>query len=114
MVDSFPQGGGDYEMIVLNIIREQDLPLLHYKIERLERRLMLDFDGRVATWDDEAALMVEVYKLSIRHQVAPVVQLGFGRCTLALEFQAVMHAFWLFAPSLGVFADMARSVPSRF
>ena len=32
MVDSSSQGGRDYEMMVLNIVREQDLQLLHYKI----------------------------------------------------------------------------------
>ena len=87
-------------MMVLNIIREQDLPLLHYKTERLERMHMLDFESTVAPWEEEAPLMVEGRSFISRHHFAPVVQLGFGRCILALKFQAVMHAFWLFAPSL--------------
>ena len=80
------------EIMVFDIIREQDLPLLHYKIERLERRRMLDFDSSVASWEEEAALMVEVRSLNIRHHVAPVVQLGFGRCSLAMKSGSLRQA----------------------
>eukprot|EP00974_Lingulodinium_polyedra_P096880 9389441-Lingulodinium_polyedra.AAC.1 len=99
LVDSSPQRGRDYEMVVLNLVHG-DLAQLHADIVQLEARKDLDVETRLASWEVEENCMDRIRQCITQH-VAPPVQVGFGkgRSTLACKFQAVMHAVWLVAES---------------
>ena len=74
-------------------------------------RSRLDRAIRIATWEDERILTQRIRGKLIRH-VAPIVQIGSGRSSLAFKFQAVMHALFLLPTTHEIFADIIKSIPT--
>ena len=58
MVDSSPQGGRDYEMVLLHIVRKSDLASLHEDVTYLVRGMrVLSLEERAAELEPEQELM---------------------------------------------------------
>ncbi|CAK9065537.1 unnamed protein product [Durusdinium trenchii] len=98
MVDSSPQGGHDYELLQVSIVRKRDLAQLHVDILALERMSNLSLEERVQNLQEEKVIMNRI--CSCCHVFTPppvLLGLGKGRSTLALKFHAAMHALYLMA-----------------
>ena len=95
-VDSSPQGGRDYEIVVLNILRKATLPLLYQDVVALESRGVMTVGDRLATWQEDVALMARIRDRIIHHMVPPGF-LGTGRTSLAMKFKVTFHCLMLLA-----------------
>ena len=57
LIDGSPQGGRDYEVIVLLVVRKSCLAEMHALTEVLKRSLCLGLDERVDTAAEESELL---------------------------------------------------------
>ena len=106
--DSSPQGGRDYQIVVLDFMLRKSLPEIHTHLLRLEcHGLPADLGGDML----EAEATEGLRAMLIRH-VCPSVQIGSGRArsTASLKFHAVVHALRLVSGSLEDLAALFRSI----
>ena len=93
-IDSSPQAGRDYEMLVLHIVRKNALAESHADIMALEDRVSWTLEARCEQWEQEVALMGRIRDRILVH-VAPPVFLGAGRTALPMKLRVVVHAMML-------------------
>ena len=93
-IDSSPQAGRDYEMLVLHIIRKTALAEMHANIMALEARVSWELEARLEHWEQEVELMRRVRDRILVH-IAPPVFLGAGRSALPMKLRVVLHAMML-------------------
>ena len=95
MVDSSPQGGRDYELLVMSYASVSDLPIL-VSLADVMNNMCVD---RPSELDDEfissqEQLQRQIQELLVMERPPPVV-LGSGRTSLPDKFAATMHALFL-------------------
>lgn len=95
-IDSSPQAGRDYEVVVLNILRRSTVPELYQDVVALENRRLLPADERVQRWEEERKVMDRIRARVIYH-MAPPGFLGTGRTSLPMKFRVVFHCLRLLA-----------------
>ena len=96
MVDASPQGGSDYELMLLSMVRRKDLAQMQHDIATLEKMRFLSLEERIQSQSKERELMLNISK-GIMWHVAPLVLLGMGkgRSGLPSKFRAVVHTLML-------------------
>ena len=116
MVDASPQGGRDYEMLLVNVVRRADLRDLQSAISTLDAMAAMGVcDGRLDDnmIADEQEMMSIIKGMIHRHIFPPVVLgVGKGRSTLSLRFSKVLHALFLETGSLSLCSELYKSIPS--
>ena len=112
MVDSSPQGGRDYELIVMSRALVADLPHALSLLE-IMHNMCLD---RENCDPEEFQAEQERLQCEIRHMLAlerpPPVVLGSGRTSLPDKFAATAHALYLETGSITDLALLAEEVAS--
>ena len=96
MVDASPQGGHDFELMLMYMVRKVDLPGLQVDSMTLEDLRELTLEDRIDNMEKERELMGRISDRLMDH-VAPPVQIGLGkgRAPLPLKFRALLHAMML-------------------
>ena len=110
-VDASPQGGRDYEVIVLNIIKDCELLLLFEWIQELESFCHLSVEERIENFDREKE-SIDKHTRAILCCVPPLVSLGQGRGSLALKFRALLHALALLSKDRPMLARLLAGIVS--
>ena len=111
MVDSSPQGGRDYELMVLIVVDVESSPLVYLQSQ------CLILPG-IAGDDDPARELrehqehIKQFRVLIKTHAPPPVVLGRGRITLADKLHAVMHGLLLETGSLNSLSVIVRSISS--
>ena len=108
-IDASPQGGRDYEMILLRILEKEHMPQLFENVLILEQISMsMSIDELLADIDELKRLMKDIRERLIDHCLPPVV-LGAGSGSLARRCSKLVHAFML---ELGSFSLVSRVLAS--
>ena len=98
MIDASPQGGRDFELMLLNIIQTDNLAHLHHRIEQLQGFQSMPLQDRIDQESNERDAMDSIRNCVMWHTAPPVLLgTGHGRSTLALKFHAFLHAIMLIA-----------------
>ena len=111
MVDSSPQGGRDYSLMVMIVVGVESLPLVYLQSQCW---IILDIagdDGPVPELREHQEHIKQLRALIKTHAPRPVVR-GRAQTTLADKLHAVMHGLLLESGSLNDLSLMVRSVSS--
>ena len=111
-VDGSPMGGRDYEVVLLDLVKDEDLPGMLTKWGDIASVMqMADIDEQMQLIEEQYECM-DWLRQRIRTHTAPSVQLGMGknRASLALKFSAIVHSLFLLAPTLWDLEAITKSI----
>ncbi|MFM7982531.1 MAG: hypothetical protein ACKPKO_24735, partial [Candidatus Fonsibacter sp.] len=111
MVDSSPQGGRDYEMMVRDFMAARHLSEAFIYLQDLYKARLLVGRYRAAVLPDESSSLDALKRHFVRLTPPPVV-LGSGASYLGHKFEAHMHYFLLVSPDVACLHMLSQAVVS--
>ena len=94
MVDSSPQGGRDYELMVMTVVGVESLPLVYLQSQCLILLSIAGDDGPVPELREHQEHTKQLKALIKTHAPPPVV-VGRARTAFTYKLHAVMHGLLL-------------------
>ena len=108
-VDASPQGGRDWLMVELTIVRRRFLARLYRLIASLLSFNALSLDDRMNQSGAENAVL-ESIKALIIVLIPPPTVVGAGHANLAMKFMKFCHSLRLLTPDAATLEEVLRSI----